>query len=252
MRTATGKIPVSAVWLLAILLLLSAGITYRVLASHLKFVVEPPITLPVPLNAFPMQAGDWLGEELPIPAITQEYMRDNFADDFFSRRYINAVTGVWADVYVVYCSSRPGGILGHRPQVCYPAHGWVHDSTELSYFTSRASQRIPCLIHRFHKPAPNYHEIVVLSFYILKGQITTSEDDFSGPFGRRVNMSGDIARYVAQVQISSVLEDSTRQVAKDLTGLVLDYLPDLNGQVSAAKLKQQSGSGEKAALPDRK
>ncbi|GAH88786.1 unnamed protein product, partial [marine sediment metagenome] len=51
-------------------------------------------------------------------------------------------------------------------------------------------------------------------------------------------MAGDPARYVAQVQISSVLENSIRTMAKDMTDLVLDYLPDETGRVRAADSKQ--------------
>jgi hypothetical protein len=91
------------------------------------------------------------------------------------------------------------------------------------------------LIHRFHKPAPAYDQTVVLNFYILNGQITTDEDSFSGLFGRRPNIAGNPARYVAQVQISSVLEDSIRTTAKDITGLILDFFPDENGKVRATE-----------------
>jgi hypothetical protein len=230
-----GKISTSFVWVFAIIMIILSGTGYRVLASHLKLVVETHINLPVPLSAFPLKIGNWIGSNLPIPTTTKEYMENNFADDFFSRRYINTATKAWADVYVVYCSSRPGGILGHQPRVCYPGHGWIHDSTEQSQFTSRASQQIPCLIHRFHKPAPAYDQTVVLNFYILNGQITTDEDSFSGLFGRRPNIAGDPARYVAQVQISSVLEDSIRTTAKDMTGLILDFFPDENGEVRATE-----------------
>ena len=235
MRTAPGKTPLWFVWVLAVLLLIFAGITYRVLASGLKRIVDTPIVLPVSLSAFPAQIGSWSGRDLPISSTVKEYMEENFADDFLSLRYINSATGAWADVYVVYCSSRPGGILGHRPRVCYPAQGWIQDSTEPSQFVSRTGQQIPCLIHRFYKPAPTHDQIVVLNFYILSGRLTANENDFSSPLGRRPNIAGDPARYVAQVQISSVLESSVRSIAKDMTDLVLDYLPDKNGKVRAVE-----------------
>jgi len=235
-----GKVSVWSIWILAILLLVSSGITYRVLASHLKLLFDTPILLPVPLSALPAQIGNWVGRNLTIPTTTKEYMEKNFADDFLTRRYINAATGAWADVYIVYCSSRPGGILGHQPLVCYPANGWSHDSSEPSQFISRAGRQIPCLIHRFHKPAPTHDQKVVLNFYILNGQLTADESDFSGLFGRRPNIAGDPARYVAQVQISSVLENSIREAAKDMTDLVLDFLPDKNGRVKAEVRDQKS------------
>ncbi|HUU20122.1 MAG TPA: exosortase-associated EpsI family protein, partial [Sedimentisphaerales bacterium] len=162
MRTAPGKTPLWFVWVLAVLLLIFAGISYRVLASGLKRFVDTPIELPVSLSAFPAHIGSWAGGDLPIPSIAKEYMEENFADDFLSRRYVDSVTKAWADVYIVYCSSRPGGILGHRPRVCYPGYGWIHDGTESVQFVSRAGRQIPCLIHRFHKPAPMHQQTVVL------------------------------------------------------------------------------------------
>ena len=238
--TRLGKISTPLVWVLSVILVILSGIAYRALASRLKLAVGTPINLPVLLSAFPTKVGNWVGEDLPIPTTTKEYMEKNFADDFLTRRYINAATGAWTDVYVVYCSSRPGGILGHRPRVCYTGHGWIHDGTEPSQFISRAGQQVPCLIHRFHKPAPMNDHKVVLNFYILNGQITTDENDFSSPFGRRPNIAGDPARYVAQIQISSVLENSIRTIAKDITDLVLDYLPDQNGTVKAEIRGQKS------------
>lgn len=230
-----GKAPLWFVWILAVLLLISAGVTYRVLASGLRRIVDTPVTLPVPLSSFPSEIGNWSGKDLPIRTTTREYMEKNFADDYLSRRYIDSVTKAWSDFYVVYCSSRPGGILGHRPRVCYVGHGWIHDGTEPSQFISRAGRQIPCLIHRFHKPAPMNDQIVILNFYILNSQITTDEDAFSGPLGRRPNIAGDPARYVAQVQISSGLENSIRAAAKDMTDLILDFLPGENGNVRAVE-----------------
>ena len=229
----TGGIPLWFVWILAVVLLVSAGITYRILASGLERIVGRTIKLPIPLSDFPTQIGNWSGKDLSIPNTTKEYMEKNFADDYFSRRYINSVTGAWADVYVVYCSSRPGGILGHRPRRCYAGYGWTHDGTETEQFISRAGQKIPYLIHRFHKPAPMTDQAVVLNFYVLNGKLTANEKDFSGLLGQRINIAGDLAKYVAQVQISSVQKNSVRMMAKDVVDLILDYLPDQNGKVRA-------------------
>jgi hypothetical protein len=43
---------------------------------------------------------------------------------------------------------------------------------------------------------------------------------------------------VAQVQISSVLENSIRTAAEEITELILDFLPDRNGKVAAAQFTQ--------------
>jgi hypothetical protein len=234
----SDKVRISAVWIVAILLLISTGLTYRLLASHFNLLFDTPISLPVPLYSFPIRLGDWVGTELAIPNTTKEYMEKNFADDFLSRRYVNSATGAWADVYIVYCSSLPGGIIGHQPRVCYPANGWVHDNTERTQFTSSTGRQIPCLLHRFHKSAPTYEQTVILNFYVLNGQITTDESLFSSFWGRRPNISGDPAYYVAQVQISSVLENSIREAATDMTEQILDFLPDGTGKAKTADLKR--------------
>jgi hypothetical protein len=98
---------------------------------------------------------------------------------------------------------------------------------------SRTGRKISCLIHRFHKPGPGHDQIVVLNFYILNGQITVDESDFSGPFNRKLNIGRDKTRYVSQIQISSVLENSIRTAAKDMTDLILAFFPDQSGQVRA-------------------
>jgi len=228
------------IWLMAALLLVLSGIAYRVLASRLQLVLNTPVRLPVSLSVFPWEIGKWEGMERPIPLTTKEYMEKNFADEYLSRRYISKDSKAWADLYIVYCSSRPGGILGHQPRVCYPGSGWVHDGTEESQFTCASGRQIPCLVHRFHKPARAYEQTVILNFYILNGQITTDESDFSSPFGRRPNVEGDPARYVAQVQISSVVENSIRSAAEDMAGLILDFLPDKDGTVRATELYETS------------
>ena len=248
-RARRGETPVWLAGVLAVVLLIAAGVTYRVGASRLE---DPPIiALPVPLEEIPLEISGWEGHDLEIPTVTVEYMEANFADDFISRRYNETTAGIWADAYVVYCSSRPGGVLGHQPMVCFPAHGWIHDETEPSEFVTESGRRVKCLTHRFHKSAPAYRRVVVLSFYILNGQITLSERDFSGLFGRRLNISGNPARYVAQVQISSVLEHSARSLAGDLGDSVLAILPDPHGQVRWPIRQAPSSQGTEATAPSR-
>ena len=239
-NTLSGKIRFKGwAWVSAVLLLIAAGAAYRALAS---FIVRSPVKLPIALSALPAEIHDWEGTDLFIPATTQEYMEKNFADDFVSRRYVNAATNTWADVYAVYCSSRPGGMLGHEPRMCYPGHGWIHDSTEESEFTTRTGRQIACLIHRFHKPAPEYSRVVIPNFYIVNGRIATDQSGFSSMLGRKFNITRNAARYVAQVQISSVLENSIRTAAKDMTELILDFFPDDNGKVRVAENTNYSTS----------
>jgi EpsI family protein len=229
-HSLSGKARVWSFWTLALLLLISSGLTYRVLASKM---VNTSISLPVPLSDFPKVIGNWIGTDVPIPTITREYMERNFADDYISRRYDNRETQSWVDLYVVYCSTRPGGMLGHRPTVCYPGSGWKHDGTIKSSFDTSQGRKINCLIHRFHKEKPVYSEVTVLNFYVVNGQLSTDQSGFSGFSGRRFNFFKNPAHYVAQVQISSLTEDSIRTAAGDMTDIILGFLPDENGGVAA-------------------
>jgi hypothetical protein len=224
-----GKIPVYFAWIIAVLLLICSGITYRVLASRLKLVVETPVELPIPLSAFPEQVGDWVGEDVPIPPNIQRAAKN---DAFLNRLFMNKSNNQWANIYIAY-TAHPRTMLGHRPQICYVAGGWVHESTESTSVTSNSGREFPCLLHRFHRPYPETEQTVVLNFYIVNGQLTSDERVFSGVGWRSPNINGDPARYVTQVQISSVFENSIRAAARDIAELVLDFFPDENGRVRA-------------------
>jgi len=225
----TGKVPVFLVWIFAVLLLVSSGITYRVLASRLKLVVDTPVELPVPLSAFPKQIGNWTGKDVQIPVNIQRAAKN---DAFLNRFFINEVSNQWANVYIAY-TAHPRTMLGHRPQICYVAGGWVHEGSELTNVTSSTGREVPCLLHRFRRPSPETQETVVLNFYIVNGRLTSDERVFSGVGFRTPNIDGDPARYVTQVQISSVFENSVRSAAKDIAEKVLDFFPDENGKVRA-------------------
>jgi len=222
--------PTWFVWLLAALLLTSAGVIYRALASRLELVASS-ITLPVSLDHYPKQIEQWVGEDVPIPLNIQQVAGN---DAFVNRLYENRTTNEWVNVYVAY-TAQPRTMLGHRPRVCYVACGWIHDGTESSQFTSRTGNKLSCLIHRFHKPAPDHEETVVLNFYIVNGRLTCDHRVFTGVGWRTPNIDGDPARYVTQVQISSALENSTRAAARDIAELIFDFFPDEDGQVEAVK-----------------
>lgn len=225
-NSATRPVAFMWLWPFAVGLLIFSGIAYSFVAEHQRKIAESPITLPVPLNEFPLEVGQWIGREIPIPVNVQKVAGN---DDFLSRLYVNEATNQWVNVYVAY-TARPRTMLGHRPQVCYPAHGWIHDGTEHKQVISRRGLEIPCLLHRFHRPAPNYQEMLILNFYIVNGQLTDDESVFSGVGWRTPNIAGDPARYVAQVQFSSVLENSARSAVLDFTDLILEYFPDRKGE----------------------
>jgi len=223
-------------WLLAVSILLLAGGGYRQVESRLK-LMQAPVELPVPLGDFPFRVGNWVGRDVSVPEYIQRVAGN---DDFLNRLYVNNLTGQWASVYVSY-SGQPRTMVGHTPEVCYVGGGWIHKESGQSGFVTPAGRSIPCLIHRFHKPSPSWDEIIVLNFYILNGQLSSDESGFSGIGWRAPNIRGNSARYVAQVQISSVLENSVRAAARDITGPILEFFPDKDGRVKAADYAKFKG-----------
>lgn len=245
-RRCGGAATIGVAAATAVLLLVGAGTAYRILASRWQMSVDRHIELPIPLDRLPLQSGGWTGENLDIETGVKAYMESRFADDFVSRRYFNGADHIWADLYVVYCATRMAGILGHQPRICYPNNGWIWDGTTPSRFVTNSGRTVDCLMHSFHKPA-SLQPVYVLNFYVLNGRITLSEKEFSGWWGRRLNLAGDPARYVAQVQISSVSEHSCRALASQIVDTVVAFLPNENGEVAAVAASDGPAGAEQAS-----
>ena len=214
------------------LILILGGYVHRRVSAHIEVGTAQSVST-LNLNLFPKMVYGWDGNDVNLPASTVRYMRKNFADDFFSRKYVNRAKGIRADVYVVYCTTRPASILGHKPQVCYVNNGWIPDSVEMKSFTARSGEELPCLIHRFHRPAGSYAEVVILNFYVVNGRVLTDENQFTGLMGRRPNVGGKEAKYVAQIQISSKYENNVLEAARDMVDTLFEWLPDEEGKVQA-------------------
>ncbi len=216
--------------ILACFVLAVFGAAYRVIASRLRIAEETAIKLPVPLRSMPNRIGRWNGKDVPIAETVLDAAGN---DDFINRLYVNANTDQWANLYVGY-SGRPRTMIGHRPDVCYQAGGWIYDYRRKADLLSKSGRKFPCLVHRFHRPEPDARQIFVLNFYVLNGRITSDEQVFTGLGWRTPNIDGNPARYVAQVQISSSLESSVRAFAGEAADVLMEFLPDENGIVKAS------------------
>jgi|GEM_PF-2071555 hypothetical protein len=177
------------------------------------------VALPTPLSEFPRTLNGWTGEDLPLPAAVREYMRNKATDDFINRRYINRTTQQSADLYVAYSSSHPSGVLSQSPLRCFPANGWIWDQTAPLNIVTSCNRLIRLAVHRFHGLSSPPTEMAVLCFYIVDDRIMTEQDLLErlaedDPQGR--------PRYVAQVEISSLREESMRSAAGAMIDPVLE------------------------------
>jgi hypothetical protein len=218
-------------YILAIFVLLVSGIGYRALAQYLEVYEVKPVMLPRQLAEFPIQVGHWSGQDIPIPPGTLKIAHN---DDYLYRLYTSNESREVVNLYIAY-TARPRNMVGHNPQACYIGSGWIHDGTTPSVFVLNSGTEVPCLIHRFHRPSPSDETITVLNYYVANGRISNDENTFSGIGWRTPNIKRDPSRYVAQVQISALLESSARKAAKEITDLVLDFLPDETGEVKTTR-----------------
>jgi hypothetical protein len=174
-----------------------------------------------------MTLGDWEGMDVPLDSRVLEVAGN---DDRVYRRYVNAATSQAVDVYVAY-AARPVKMLGHRPEVCYPAHGWTPIETRRETLRLAVGSELPYLFHRFTRAEPTPQEILVLNYYILRGKYITDWTDFWGPASRLPNLSRDPGFGVTQVQLSTCVPVGTardmRNLLTTLTTQLTDHLEDI-------------------------
>jgi len=219
--------PISAL-LLGLILLVLAGVGYRYASVYLEEALSEPIVLEVALSHFPAEVGSWAGSDVEI---SEEIQKVAGNDDFLNRLYHKKEDNVWANVYIAF-SARPRTMLGHNPQFCYKGSGWISGEITDGRIKTSGGAEVPYLLHRFKKET---REIFVLNFYILNGQIINSEGGFSGIAFKRPNIKGSLARYVAQIQISSKYQANVEQAATDIVDTILEFFPDEQGKVRSYK-----------------
>ena len=226
-------------WLAAVATLLISGAMYRgeLVRLHPSGTVS---ALPsVQLSALPLEIGSWVAEDT---ALQEEVVRTAGVDDSLSRLYVNKSRHQWANIYAAF-SMRPATMVGHRPEVCYVSAGWVLEGTEEGRFRSVSGRELPCRLHAFRKMRPHDERVVVLNYYVLNGDVVCAEETFSGVEWRGPNRSEGCVYYVAQIQISSALENSARAFAEQVTEAMLELLPDEEGVVKARRYSSLDGRG---------
>lgn len=211
-------------WLVALFLLLSSGITYHILATQINAVANRPIRLEKPLSSVSKRIGEWEGLDIDV---SETILKAAANDDYLMRSYTNASLRASVSLYVAY-SARPRTMLGHRPSVCYPSAGYLHQETREIEIVTSSGRRIGALLHRFNRPLADSRDTLVLNFYIVNGLFTTEEKGFSGVAWRTPNIKGDAARYVTQVQLNAVSESILRKAAAELIDPIVTCFPGVS------------------------
>ncbi|MBN1491104.1 MAG: EpsI family protein [Phycisphaerae bacterium] len=203
--------------------LVLAGAGHRTLLARIEAAlgqVHEPIR---PLATVPLQLGNWHGVDEPIDEQVRRIAGD---DDALNRIYRRTDDGGLVGVYVGYIG-RPRQWLGHRPDVCYRAHGYEPLAQESDTLPMPDGTVVPCFIYEFRLPAMGGPRQLVLATYIVNGEFVASLDAVREMNARRVDLSGSRPTYLARIQVNTA---ATGERARDLR-ILQDFAAQLQGPV---------------------
>jgi len=198
--------PVMIAAIAAGFLMLVSSTAYRVLAARLAAPVNTTPISPAALELFPLQIGDWTGQEVPLDErivietetdahINRDYSRNNSLE--FLRLYVGA--GV-----------RVRDLMPHRPEVCYIGAGWTLIDKRSMELPLSDGTELPCNIMQFSRGILTTEKVVVLDYYIVDGEYCRDVSRLRRKAWRGFGAVG----YVAQVQIvTSILSNQTADPA---------------------------------------
>lgn len=220
----------------ALCILAVSSVAYRVLWRKMKSSLAVPVKLPMPLVSIPLTVGHWQGENVKL---SETVLKIAGNDDFLSRIYtqLDKRSGVY--IYVAF-SGRPRYMRGHQPLVCYPNAGYQIESSRQTQVTTTGNLPIPCMVHHFKRVYPTSDNVVVLNYYIVNGKLAMDEKSFSGLGFRSPNLQGDLARYVAQIQISSQSETTVLKAAAELSDTILRFFPAIDAPSTPTALSESN------------
>jgi len=204
---------VAAAAITASCLMLIFGLVHHVLAARLAAPVNAISIDPAALERFPLQIGDWVGQEVPLD---EAVVRNTDTEAHISRRYSRPDASQYVGFYVAY-GVRARELMPHRPEVCYPGAGWTRSDRHSIELPLSNGIQLPCRILQFSRGTLNTEEVLVLNYYIVDGQYC---GDVSLLRSKAWRGSGTVG-YAAQVQI--VVSITNSLIADSATKTICDF-----------------------------
>jgi EpsI family protein len=214
---------VIAAAIVASCLMLGHGLIYRAIADRLAAPVTTTPISPEVLGKFPMQIGDWEGQEVPLD---EKIRRRTDADALINRQYVRKKGSECISFYVA-CGVNARDLMPHRPEVCYVGAGWTRTNRRSLELPLKDGTALPCNVIWFSRGVLDNTRIVVLDYYIVDGQYSR---DVSLLRWKAARGSGTV-RYVAQVQIATSITGTltSDSAAGLISGFAIDSAPLIAG-----------------------
>ena len=204
--------PVILAAIAASLLMLTFGLTNRILQARLSNPVSKVPIDPNALEKFPMQIGNWTGM---TTSLDDEIASRTNADALINRQYSLGGTSESVSLYIA-CGTRTSEIMAHHPMVCYPGNGWKLIDKSAVELPVQNGMKLTCNIFRFSRGELEKQRVTVLHFLIVDGSYIR---DISLARTSLWRLTSSV-NYIAQVHIvssSRVIEtaDSANRIVSE-------------------------------------
>jgi hypothetical protein len=130
------------------------------------------------------------------------------AEAYLSRLCVDLSTREEVLLFVT-AAGNARAMLGHRPEVCYPATGWITEDSRVMDIAADTGP-LQVRLQTFVSPEAGGRRQLVLSYFIVGGKVTIDEGDFRGLYWRRAGLREETCLPLLQVQvIAPALSDIT-------------------------------------------
>lgn len=211
-----------------LVLLTVAGVAQRWVQASRSVALTKVRPLSIPLTTLSPRLGPFtFAQDHDIPP---DIMRVAQVDSFLHREYREEGSNRPVVLYVGYWG-RPNVGLGHGPEVCYPANGWVSEGPpserELQIPGGGSDTRkAKIALHHFSRIEPEGVQRVVVAFLaVVEGRFQPSS---RGTFMHGPPQDSDSA-FVAHIEAMTRVSGTSWNAADELAFLLLEKaLPEIS------------------------
>jgi hypothetical protein len=207
---------------LAVVVLATTGWGHRIFVERIEAALGEMVQPTRPLSSLPEELGGWSGNAVALDPRVFDAV--TFDDEYVNRVYVDQRTGRTLSLFVGYVG-RPRAVMGHRPDVCFAAHGWEQTNEELLQIETWDGRPVPSILYEFRKPKDLSRRMLVLATYMINGAYSQDPDAFRDFNARSANLLGERPAYLARVQVALVAGADRRadlQLLEEFTALVAD------------------------------
>jgi hypothetical protein len=214
---STGHNAVIRAAIVASLLMVVFGLTYRVLAARLLIPASNTPLDPNVLEVFPMQIADWTGHDTPLE---EAVLREIGAEASINRLYRRGAGSESVSLFIAASGIAVGTLVGHAPEICNVWSGYTLIYDHPAQLPLGNQMNLSCKVLQFsRKGLLETEKRTVLYYYVADGQCYGDRSSLRS----RVRHGSSMVRCVAQVQIVA----STVSLEDDSTmGLVSGFAVD--------------------------